>query len=120
MSQQTMRGMRLGSQSLESERGVSFSARNQHHYVCAKQHNTEMTFAAEAEVPVTWECRQCSGEAVLTVDGQPVSMPEHNDKAPRSHWEMLLERRTRDELEEILQERLDYIRARRAKGQADL
>jgi hypothetical protein len=41
-------------------------------------------------------------------------------KVPRSHWEMLLERRSREELEEILQERLDYIRARRAGGQADL
>lgn len=120
MSQQTMRGMRLGSQSLESERGVAFSARNKHEYVCAKTHSTEMIFAAEAEVPLTWECRQCSAEAVLTIDGKPVNTPEHNDKTPRSHWEMLLERRTREELEEILQERLEYIRGRRAKGQADL
>jgi hypothetical protein len=41
------------------------------------------------------------------------------DKTPRSHWEMLLERRSRDELEEILQERLEYIRARRKAGEAD-
>jgi hypothetical protein len=32
---------------------------------------------------------------------------------------MLLERRSRDELEEILQERLEYIRARRKAGEAD-
>mgnify|MGYP000051737660 CR=1 FL=1 len=120
MTQQTMRGMRLGSQSLESERGVAYSARNKHEYVCANGHNTEMIFAAEAEVPATWECRKCSADAVLMVDGAPVESIEQEHKTPRSHWEMLLERRTREELEEILAERLEYIRARRAKGQADL
>jgi len=39
-------------------------------------------------------------------------------KIPRSHWDMLLERRTRAELEELLQERLDYLRAR--KGQTKI
>ncbi|HEV7956014.1 MAG TPA: RNA polymerase-binding protein RbpA, partial [Marisediminicola sp.] len=32
-----------------------------------------------------------------------------------THWDMLLERRTRGELEELLNERLDFLRAR--KGQ---
>jgi hypothetical protein len=36
-------------------------------------------------------------------------------KAPRSHWDMLLERRTRAELEELLEERLAYLRARRGE-----
>ena len=49
-----------------------------------------------------------------------VTLEAREDKIPRSHWEMLLERRSREELEEILQERLSYIRARRAGGQADL
>jgi hypothetical protein len=33
---------------------------------------------------------------------------------------MLLERRTKEELEEILQERIAYVRARRATGKAEL
>jgi hypothetical protein len=41
-------------------------------------------------------------------------------KAPRSHWEMLLERRSKEELEEILKERISYIRARRKAGKADV
>ncbi|MFM1992614.1 MAG: hypothetical protein RL600_442, partial [Actinomycetota bacterium] len=53
-------------------------------------------------------------------DGKRIKLDAAEDKVPRSHWEMLLERRSREELEEILQERLDYIRARRAGGQADL
>jgi len=34
---------------------------------------------------------------------------------PRSHWDMLLERRSREELEELLEERLTFLRARRGK-----
>jgi hypothetical protein len=41
-------------------------------------------------------------------------------KTPRSHWEMLLERRSKEELEEILKERISYIRTRRKAGKADV
>jgi hypothetical protein len=41
-------------------------------------------------------------------------------KTPRSHWEMLQERRSTEELEEILKERISYIRARRKAGKADV
>lgn len=120
MAQQTMRGMRLGTQSLESERGVNYSARLTHVYQCVNGHQSELVFAADAEIPQTWQCKHCTAQAILLEDGKQVILDASEDKTPRSHWEMLLERRTRDELEEILQERLDYIRARRAGGQADL
>jgi len=120
MAQQTMRGMRLGTQSLESERGVNYSARVNHSYRCANNHVSEMVFAADAEIPQTWQCKSCPQQATLLEDGKLIKLELVEDKTPRSHWEMLLERRSRDELEEILQERLDYIRARRAGGQADL
>jgi hypothetical protein len=43
--------------------------------------------------------------------------PEHKKiKPPRTHWDMLLERRSLAELDEILNERLAEVRARR--GQA--
>ncbi|MEY4993830.1 MAG: hypothetical protein RIS82_952 [Actinomycetota bacterium] len=120
MAQQTMRGMRLGTQSLESERGVNYSARSNHSYQCVNNHVSEMVFSADAEIPQTWQCKQCPEQATLLEDGKMIVLDASDDKTPRSHWEMLLERRTREELEEILQERLDYIRARRAGGQADL
>lgn len=120
MAQQTMRGMRLGTQSLESARGVNFSARVSHSYQCANDHVSDMVFSADAEIPQTWQCKSCPKQAVLLEDGKIVKLDLVEDKTPRSHWEMLLERRSREELEEILQERLDYIRARRAGGQADL
>ena len=37
-------------------------------------------------------------------------------KPPRTHWDMLLERRTLAELDEILNERLAEIRARRGEA----
>lgn len=120
LAQQTMRGMRLGAQSLESEHGVNFTARVNHSYQCANNHVSEMIFAADAEIPQTWQCKSCPQQAVLLENGKIVKLDLVEDKVPRSHWEMLLERRSREELEEILQERLEYIRARRAGGQADL
>jgi hypothetical protein len=120
MSEQTMRGMRLGAQSLESETNVNFAERNTHTYICGNGHTTEIVFAAEAELPETWQCRQCSHQAALVTDGQHVELSITTDRPGRSHWEMLLERRSKEELEEILQERIEYIRARRAKGKAEL
>ena len=120
MAQQTMRGMRLGTQSLESERGVNYSPRVSHSFQCKNDHVSEIVFSAEADIPQTWQCKSCPQQAVLLEDGKLITLDLVEDKIPRSHWEMLLERRTREELEEILQERLDYIRARRAGGQADL
>lgn len=114
-----MRGMRLGSQSLESERGVTYEARNKFLYQCLAGHTTELAFAHDAEIPQTWECRTCSKEAVLIADGKLVNLEDLEEKVPRSHWQMLLERRSVEELEEILQERLDYIRGRRAGGKVD-
>ena len=34
-------------------------------------------------------------------------------KPPRTHWDMLLERRSVEELDELLKERLDIIKTRR-------
>jgi hypothetical protein len=73
-------------------------------------------FAADAEIPQQWESPKTGQEGILlTSDGEPVVLDAVDVKVPRSHWDMLLERRTRAELEELLQERLDFLRSR--KGQ---
>jgi len=114
MADRSLRGIRLGAQSLQSEEGVVFMERAQHTYHCAAcNRDTTLTFAADAEAPATWECRNCGGEALLTVDGDTVEVDHSGDKAARTHWDMLLERRTIPELEEILAERLEFVRARR-------
>ena len=118
MADRSLRGIRLGAQSLQSEEGVVFMERRATTYKCDTcGHETTLMFAADAEPPQTWECRACGAEAVLQVDGESVKLDETDEKAARSHWDMLLERRSRAELEELLEERLAYIRARRGAGE---
>lgn len=119
MADRSLRGMRLGAQSLQSEEGVSFSPRASYTYVCAHcGRETSMVFAAEADAPDVWECRYCGREATLIVGDKPVEVDRAEAKAARSHWDMLLERRTEAELEELLQERLSYLRSRRGQEQS--
>lgn len=117
MADRSLRGIRLGAQSLQSEDGVVFHDRAQFTYTCTScGRDTTLTFAADAEVPQAWECRTCGAEAVLRVGDKTVEIDHSGDKVARTHWDMLLERRTIPELEELLEERLAYIRARRGAG----
>lgn len=117
MADRSLRGIRLGAQSLQSEEGVVFHERLQHTYVCSTcGKESTLTFAADAEAPQTWECRSCGEEAVLSVGGATVIVDHGEQKAARTHWDMLLERRSIPELEELLEERLAFIRARRGAG----
>ena len=119
MADRSLRGMRLGAQSLQSEEGVVFHERAQHIYTCTScGRDTTLTFAADAELPEAWECRTCGAEALRQIgDGTTAEVDHSGDKVARSHWDMLLERRTLPELEELLEERLAYVRARRGAGE---
>ncbi len=108
MAERTLRGARLGGQSFEDERGIEFAARQRVAYVCSQGHEFDIPMAAEAEIPFTWECPRC-GAASRQRDG---SEPEGKLEKPiRTHWDMLLERRSVTELEEILAERLELLRS---------
>jgi hypothetical protein len=107
MAERTLRGARLGGQSFEDERGIEFAARQRVAYVCAGGHEFEIPMAAEAEVPPLWECPRCGAEALVRDGERPVPKVE---KPARTHWDMLLERRSITELEEILAERLELLR----------
>jgi transcription elongation factor Elf1 len=120
MADRSLRGIRLGASSLQSEEGVVFHERVQHIYSCTScGRDSTLTFAVDAEPPQTWECRTCGAEAVLRIGDSTVTVDHSGDKAPRSHWDMLLERRTIPELEELLEERLAFVRARRGAGETD-
>ena len=114
MADRSLRGMRLGSQSLQSEVGVEFSPRKKSVYRSTDGTTFEVMFSADAEVPQIWESPRSGLEGRLVGDdGELVEIQKVEEKAQRTHWDMLLERRTTDELEELLQERLQYLRARR-------
>jgi rubredoxin len=65
------------------------------------------TVSYETDLPAVWECKVCGREALL-VDGE---RPEPKKTKPaRTHWDMLMERRTTEDLEEVLAERLAVLR----------
>lgn len=111
MSDRSLRGMRLGAQSMETESGVEPAPRQRIEYRCEDGERVFVTFAAEADIPPVWVSK--TGKEALLVDGE---RPDNsNDKPVRTHWDMLLERRTMEELEQILQDRLNNLRERRGE-----
>ena len=111
MSDRSLRGMRLGAQSMETESGVEPAPRQRVEYRCEDGERVFVTFAAEADVPPVWISK--TGKEALLVDGEK---PDNsNDKPVRTHWDMLLERRSIEELEQILQDRLTILRERRGE-----
>ncbi len=110
MADRTLRGSRMGAVSYETEYGAEPAPRNLAAYACPRGHDSE-----EADVPSTWECR-LDGATAQLVDGPA---PEAKKTKPaRTHWDMLMERRTVADLEEVLAERLDVLRARRGAKSA--
>ncbi|MFT4469628.1 RNA polymerase-binding protein RbpA [Arthrobacter sulfonylureivorans] len=111
MSDRSLRGMRLGAQSMETESGVEPAPRQRVEYRCEDGEQVFVTFAAEAEIPAVWVSK--SGKEALLVDGERPVDP--NAKPVRTHWDMLLERRSVEELEQILEDRLTKLRERRGE-----
>jgi rubredoxin len=107
MADRVLRGSRLGTTSYETDRNTDLAPRVEVVYDCPSGHETRMPMAAEAELPPTWECRTCGATALLRDGEAPTARA---GKTPRTHWDMLLERRSLDDLEDVLNERLAVLR----------
>ncbi len=116
MAERALRGSRLGAQSYETDNGVEMAPRQSVTYACPREHRFSVPFSLEADVPEVWECTVCGDEA-LRLDG---TRPEPKKGKPaRTHWDMLLERRSVKELEVLLAERLELLRAGTPKSTGD-
>ncbi|MQA15250.1 MAG: hypothetical protein GEV09_14100 [Pseudonocardiaceae bacterium] len=113
MADRVLRGSRLGTVSYETDRDHDLAPRRSVQYACPKGHDFDVPFADDAEPPVTWECR-LHGYDSRIIDGS--ESEEKKAKPPRTHWDMLLERRSIPELEELLEERLTELRGRRSRS----
>lgn len=113
MAERSLRGSRLGSISYETERHAEPIARQLMQYKCESGHSFAVPFADDAEVPLVWECAKDGSLARLVGGAEPVAK---KTKPPRTHWDMLLERRSIEELEDVLAERLEVLRGRRARS----
>ena len=109
MAERSLRGSNLSTLSLETEEGIIFSERQIAHYVCLEGHVNELPFSVDAEIPTLWECH-CGANAKLEDGPEPQCK---SFKPQRTHWDMLLERRSILELEELLEDRLTLLRKSR-------
>src|SRR4029079_4517199 len=116
MAERALRGTRLGATSYENDRNTDPAPRQASPFDCPQCHHFTLPFAAEAEVPATWECRVCGTTAFTAAGDQP---SPKKTKPPRSHWDILRERRSTADREQVLAERLALIRGDRAPDEAD-
>src|SRR4030081_4147534 len=109
MAARVLGGSWLGAVSSKTDRNRDLAPRHVPRYRTENGEEFEVPFADDAEIPGTWACR--NGMEGTLIEGD---VPEPKKvKPPRTHWDMLLERRSVEELEELLKERLDLIRSRR-------
>jgi hypothetical protein len=105
-----MRGSRQGVVSYETERNDNLAPRQIARYRTENGEEFDIPFADDAEIPGAWECR--NGMRGRLIEGGEVAEPK-KVKVPRTPWDMLRERRSIEQLEELLQERLAIIKSRR-------
>jgi ribosomal protein L37AE/L43A len=108
MGERVLRGSRLGAVSYENDRNTDLAPRQSAAYDCPKGHHFTVPFAADAEVPATWECSSCGSTAQLAGAAPP---EPKRTKPVRTHMDMLRERRSTADLEEVLKEQLEVLRS---------
>lgn len=111
-SHRIMKGSRLGAVSYETERTTGLAPRQVARYRTANGEEFDVPFAHDAEIPGVWSCR--NGHEGARIDGEAPE-PVKVKKPPRTHWDMLLERRSIEDLDKLLNERLAVIKSRRGK-----
>lgn len=110
MIETSMRGTRLGAISLERDDAVPAAERMNITYVCPQNHKTVVPMSVEAEeIPYEWDCR--CGAIAYRPDEVAPEKPE--ERYVRTHWDMLLERRSMKELQEIYNERVALLNENR-------
>ena len=107
-----MRGSRLGAVSYETDRNDNLAPRQIARYRTENGEEFDIPLADDAAIPGTWECR--NGMEGRLIEGGELAGPK-KVKVPRTPWDMLRERRSIEQLEELLQERLEIIKSRRGR-----
>lgn len=109
MADRVLRGSRMGAVSYETDRDHDLAPRRMVKYQTENGEVYEVPFADDAEIPNEWMCKNGQLGTLMEGDGQE-SKPV---KPPRTHWDMLRERRSLEELDVLLEERIELLRKRR-------
>jgi len=108
-----IRGSRVGAGPMgEAERGES-APRQTVVYFCGRGHESVITFAVEAQIPASWDCPRCGLPASLDSENPPAAPKTEPYK---THLAYVKERRSDQEAEDILDEAIKTLRARRKRG----
>ena len=110
MADHRMKGSRLGAVSYETDRNHNLAPRQIARYRTENGEEFDIPLADDAEIPGIWECR--NGKQGTLIEGGELAEPK-KVKVPRTPWDMLRERRSIEQLEELLRERLEIIKSRR-------
>ncbi len=115
MADRILRGARIGSTSLQGEYGVELAPRRKVEYLTESGNRFQVMFEIDAEAPPEWFDPRSGELGFLDDEAGRAAQAEFEEKElqQRTHWDMLLERRSRQELEELLAERLQILRERR-------
>ena len=109
MADRVLRGSRMGAVSYETDRDHDLAPRQMVKYKTDTGQIFEVPFADEAEIPAEWLCK--NGETGYLMEGE--GFEAKPAKPPRTHWDMLRERRSIEELDVLMEERLELLRSRR-------
>ncbi|WP_027020131.1 RNA polymerase-binding protein RbpA [Corynebacterium sputi] len=109
MADRVLRGSRMGAVSYETDRDHDLAPRRMVKYQTEDGSVFDVPFADEAEIPSEWTCK--NGQLGKLIEGEGTEAKPV--KPPRTHWDMLRERRSIDELDVLLDERIDLLRKRR-------
>lgn len=99
----------MGAVSYETDRDHDLAPRQTAKYRTPSGEVFEVPFADDAEIPEEWMCK--NGQVGSLMEGEGVEAKPA--KPPRTHWDMLRERRSIEELDILLEERLEQLRKRR-------
>lgn len=110
MGKGALRGYRRGHVTAEVERDTDLAARVTARFACARGHGFTVQFAADAEVPASWICRQHGVEGSRRIDATENTPAAAKGKPARTPLVLLYERRSEAELEALLADTLMAIR----------
>ncbi|MDR2748474.1 MAG: RNA polymerase-binding protein RbpA [Bifidobacteriaceae bacterium] len=106
MADSSFKGLAIGGRSLETDDAINFAERYEVTYICPNKHITILPFSSEAEVPPVWECR--CGKIAHVRGNTPYKTPKKASRS-KTHWEMLTDRRSMEDLQKNLDERLKML-----------
>jgi RNA polymerase-binding protein len=110
MGNGALRGYRWGRATVEVDRDTDLAARVTARFACTRGHEFTVQFAADADLPASWNCRQHSVEDCRRIDATANTPTAAKHKPARTHLVMLHERRSDAELETLLADTLSAIR----------